>query len=102
MTVAPGGISRLAPTDLILSPSMMMTWFVDAVPVSGSISRPALIAVIAVDCAADDVAIKTTSNREKSQSDLRINVSSRYLIAMAFGGEATPPSLLSGAAVKKN
>jgi hypothetical protein len=25
-----------------------------------------------------------------------------YLIASAFGGEATPPSLLSGAAVKKN
>jgi len=25
-----------------------------------------------------------------------------YLIANAFGGDATPPSLLSGAAVKKN
>jgi hypothetical protein len=25
-----------------------------------------------------------------------------YLIASAFGGEATPPSLLSGAEVKKN
>jgi hypothetical protein len=25
-----------------------------------------------------------------------------YLIAMAFGGDATPPSLLSGAEVKKN
>ena len=25
-----------------------------------------------------------------------------YLIARAFGGEATPPSLLSGAEVKKN
>src|SRR6185369_12414215 len=46
MTVAPVGIARLAPTALIRSPSISITWLVAVVAVSGSISRPALIAVI--------------------------------------------------------
>src|SRR5262249_53708435 len=46
MMAAPAGMARPGPMALIFSPSTMMTWLGDAVPVSGSISRPALIAVI--------------------------------------------------------
>ncbi len=45
MTVAPTGTARLAPTALIRSPSITMTWLGIAVPVSGSNRRPALMTV---------------------------------------------------------
>ena len=45
MTVAPAGTARFGPTALMRSPSTRTTWLPDAVPVSGSIRRPALMAM---------------------------------------------------------
>src|SRR5262245_29197402 len=65
ITVAPAGIARLAPTSLIFSPSIMMIWLAAALPVSGSISRPALIAVTVVGvCACTVTTIRTQINNK--------------------------------------
>ncbi|MGE5832960.1 MAG: hypothetical protein ACM4AI_00640 [Acidobacteriota bacterium] len=45
MTSAPAGIATSPPTAVNLPPSTRITWLALAVPVSGSISRPARIAV---------------------------------------------------------
>src|SRR5947199_3940227 len=46
MTSAPDGIGTFGPTSRIRWPSVTMIWLVAAVPVSGSIRRPALMAVV--------------------------------------------------------
>jgi len=78
ITVAPAGIARLAPTPLIFSPSMRITWSMVAVPVSGSISRPALIAVIGVagGCAS------TGTNEYQDRNNQKITL--RFVHASSF------------------
>src|SRR6266542_1163496 len=53
MTAAPAGIVTLAPTAVIFSPSTRITWLAATRPVSGSTSRPALMAVISARTAAE-------------------------------------------------
>src|SRR5512143_370357 len=76
MIVAPAGMARFGPTALILSPSMTMTWLAAAVPVSGSISRPAFTAVIlgalAGCCPSATPAIRTHARRHDTPTRLAI------------------------------
>src|SRR5437899_11503820 len=62
MTVAPAGIATFAPTSLIRVPSTRITWLVSARPASGSISRPARIAVTGAGaCAATQLSVNNTN-----------------------------------------
>jgi hypothetical protein len=58
MTAAPAGMLRPAPTALTFPPSTRMIWLAAAVPVSGSTSRPARIAVT---CAAASTHAKASA-----------------------------------------
>src|SRR5206468_4318735 len=86
MTVAPAGIATFAPTSLIRVPSTRITWLVSARPASGSMSRPARIAVTGAGAGVCP-ATAATANQTSTPADSHVLDAVTALITFSRGDQ---------------